>query len=109
MPSPRRLSTYPRQLLEFIARYEAGDDSVPSILTFPDLQTARAFQRELYGVRAAMEREGAHADHPKLFAARVYTRKTDNGAEVAVVSADSLPYAQALGNYYPPVNSKEAQ
>jgi len=111
MSHPRRVASYPRQLVALALEFErAGGTMLRCSLGSPLL--ARQIRGELWGLRRAIEREGLGSDWPVFLSSRIYLGAaihlgrdfTPPGwidpplapDEIAIVGADYLPWARAL-------------
>jgi hypothetical protein len=92
MTAPKYVNSYPRQLIEFVMSFEQNQGALTTV-AFADSKLARTVRSELWGLRNAIRREKREAEFPYFMSSRIYLRKH----EIAIVSADQLPYAVALG------------
>lgn len=92
MSKPRRIRSYPSQLLQLVLEFEAREGE-PTTIEFEHVDLAYEARSELYGLRAAIEKEGEQATYPHFMGVRIFLKER----KLTLVSADKLPFAKALG------------
>lgn len=92
MSKPKRVSSYPRQLIELVLKFEEGGGAEYVVYGL-GAGVAHQVRSELYGLRKAMEKAGESSSYPFFMSARMYLRDD----ALVIVGADELPYAKLLG------------